>query len=70
MWNRIDKAGRAGVSERETSKGARKFPGIFSKFYEPLEKIRARFPEKKFLPKKAHWAATWRKNVPLSSTHL
>ena len=43
MWNRIDKAGRAGVSERETSKGARKLLGIFSKFYEPLEKISARF---------------------------
>ena len=43
VWNRIDKAGRAGVSERETSKGARKLLGNFSKFYEPLEKISARF---------------------------
>ena len=29
----------------------------FSKFCEPLEKIRARFSEKKILPKKAHWYA-------------
>ena len=49
VWHRIDKAGRAGVSERETSKGARKLLGNFSKFYEPLEKIRARFLEEKFL---------------------
>ena len=53
MWNRIDKAGRAGVSERETSKGARKLLGNFSKFYEPLEKIRTKFLEEKFLPKKS-----------------
>ena len=66
MWNRIDKVGRAGVSERESSIRARKFPGIFSKFYEPLEKIRARFPEKKFLPKKAHWCA---KGAPKTKEH-
>ena len=58
------------VSEHERSKGARKFPGKISKFCEPLERVRARFSEKKILPKKAHWAATWGKNVPLSSTHL
>ena len=28
--------------------------GIFFKFCEPLEKVRARFSEKKILPKKAH----------------
>ena len=54
----------------ESSNGARKIPGNFCKFCEPLAKIRARFSEKKILPKKAHWAATWRKNVPPSSTHL
>ncbi len=32
--------------------GARNFPGIFCKFCEPLEKVRARFSEKKTLPKK------------------
>ena len=43
VWNRIDKAGRTGVSKQESWNGAKKFPGIFSKFCEPLEKIRARF---------------------------
>ena len=46
------------MSERKTSNGARKIPGTFSKFCEPLKKIRARFSYKKILPKKAHWAAT------------
>ena len=43
VWNRIDKAGRAGVSKQESWNGVKKFPGDFSKFCEPLEKIRARF---------------------------
>ena len=40
------------MSERESLNGAKKIPGIFSEFYEPLEKIRATFLERKVLPKK------------------
>ena len=41
----------------EESNRAKKIPGNFCKFCEPLAKIRARFSEKKILPKKAHWCA-------------
>ena len=39
------------MSEQESSNRARKIPGKFCKFCEPLEKVRARFSEKKILPK-------------------
>ena len=41
------------MNERDRSNGARNFPGSFFKFCEPLEKGRARFSEKKILPKSA-----------------
>ena len=52
----------------------KKNSGIFCKFCEPLEKIRARFLEKKFLPKKAHWCAknrrTFRRTFDVGTTDV
>ena len=62
------------MSERGSLNGARKIPGIFFKFCEPLEKIRARFAEKKILPKKAHWCAknkrTFRRTFGIGTTEV
>ena len=55
-WDKIDKqAGQ--VNERDSSNGARNFPGIFCKFCEPLEKARASFSEKKISSRIAYWSA-------------
>ena len=52
------------MCEREARRGfegSEEILGNFSKFCEPLEKVRARFSEKKIPPKKAHWSATRRR---------